>query len=80
MLRRKGDGRMSDGGKSNFSGPGGLVRLLIVAVILAGCIGIAMAVAHAAGIAIPAFVITILWIVFAVLVGVLAIKFIASLL
>lgn len=54
------------------------VRLIIVAIVIAGCIGIAFVAAQAAGIVIPGFVVTILWIVFAVVIAVAAIRFIAS--
>jgi hypothetical protein len=70
---------MTDGTPVNWGGWGNPIRLIIVAVVIAGCIGIAYVAAHAAGVAIPGFVITILWIVFAVVVAVLAIRFIASL-
>lgn len=53
---------------------------LVIAIIIAGCIGIAYVVAKAAGIPIPPWVITILWIVLAVVIGVVAIKFLASML
>lgn len=56
-----------------------LIRLILLAVVIAGAIGIAFVVAGVAGIHIPAFIITILWIVLAVVIGVLAIQFIASL-
>ena len=52
---------------------------LVIAIIVAGIIGIALVVARQAGIAIPPFVVTILWIILAVLVGVVAIKFLMGL-
>lgn len=57
-----------------------LIHWLIVAIVVAGCIGIAFVVAKQAGITIPPFIITILWIVLAVVIGVVAIKFLVSLL
>lgn len=55
--------------------PAGVGHWLIVALVVAGIIGIALVVARQAGIVVPAFVVTILWIVLAVVVGVVAIKF-----
>lgn len=52
----------------------------IILIIVAGIIGIAFIVARAAGLTIPPMVVQILWVVFAVCVGVVAIKFILSLL
>lgn len=52
---------------------------LIMIVVIIGAIAIAYVVTNAVGIAIPAFIITILWIVLAVVIGVVAIKFIWSL-
>lgn len=57
-----------------------IIYYIIVAIIVAGVIGIAFVVARQAGIVIPQFVITIFWIVLAVVVGVVAIKFLASML
>lgn len=51
---------------------------LIIAIVVAAIIGIAMVVARQAGITIPPFVITIAWIILAVVVGVLAIKFLVG--
>lgn len=58
----------------------GLIQLLIVAVVIAGCVGIAIVAARAAGIAIPQWFITILLIIAAVVVAVMAIRFLAGLL
>ena len=63
----------------NF-GAFGLIQWIIVAIVLAGIIGIAAVIIRQSGIAIPGFVITIFWIVLAVVVGVVAIKFLASML
>jgi uncharacterized protein (DUF983 family) len=54
--------------------------MAIVGIVIAGIIGIALVVARATGIAIPNWVIQILWIIFAVVVGVLAIKLVLSVL
>lgn len=56
-----------------------IIQWLIIALVVAGCIGIVYVVVKQAGITIPPFIITIFWIVLAVLVGVLAIKFLWSL-
>lgn len=56
-----------------------IVHWLIIALIVAGCIGIAFVVMRQAGIVVPPFIITIFWIVLAVFVGVIAIKFLVSL-
>lgn len=58
---------------------GGLIHLILVAIVVAGAIGIAFVVAQVAGIVVPGWIITILWIVLAVVVAVVAIKFIAGL-
>lgn len=57
-----------------------VIHLLILLVIVLGAAAIAAVVIKKIGLKIPAFVVTILWIVFAVVVGVVAIKLIASLL
>lgn len=56
-----------------------ITQLLVVAVIVACCVGIVLVAAKAAGIAVPSWVITILWIVVVGVVAVTAIKFLASL-
>lgn len=58
----------------------GFLQLLIIAVIVAGCIGIALIAARASGVAVPSWVVSILWIVLAVVVAVMAIKFLAGML
>lgn len=55
-----------------------LIQWVIIAIVVAGVIGIAMVVVKQAGIAIPPFVVTIFWICLCVVVGVIAIKFLAS--
>jgi hypothetical protein len=57
----------------------GIIQLVIIAIIIAGVVGIAIVVARAAGVNVPPWAIQIFWIVIAVLVGVVAIKFLASL-
>ncbi|MFA5376338.1 MAG: hypothetical protein WC455_11390 [Dehalococcoidia bacterium] len=56
----------------------GFIQWIIIAIVVAGVVGIAMVVSKQAGIVIPAFIVTIFWIVLAVVVGVIAIKFLAS--
>lgn len=57
-----------------------LVQWAILIVVIAGIVGIVLVCLRQFNIAIPQFVINILWIVLCVVVGVLAIKFIASML
>ena len=63
----------------NF-GAFGIIQWLIVAIIVAGCIGIAIVASKQAGIVIPQFVRTIFWIVLCCVIAVIAIKFLASML
>lgn len=55
-----------------------IVHYVIVAIIIAGVIGIGFIVARQAGIVVPAFIVQILWIIAAVVIGVMAISFIAQ--
>lgn len=55
-----------------------IVHWLIIAIVLAGIIGITLVVLRQAGIAIPGFILTILWIILAVVLGVFAVKFLGS--
>ncbi len=55
-----------------------LIHLVVVGIVIAGIVGIALVVIRQAGIAIPGWVIQILWIVLAVVVAVVAIKFLAG--
>jgi len=57
----------------------GLVQWIIIAIVIAGIIGVAMVVAKQAGIVIPGFIVTIGWIVLCVFIWVIAIKFLAQL-
>ncbi len=57
-----------------------LVQWIVIAIVLAGIIGIALIAIRAAGIEIPGWVIQILWIVLVVVVAVVAIKFLAGML
>lgn len=56
-----------------------LIQIAIAIIVLAGVIGIVLVVVRQSGIVIPAFITTICWIVLAVVIGVVAIKFLASL-
>ena len=52
----------------------------IILIVVAAIVGIALVVIRAAGIAVPSWIITILWIILAAIVGVLAIRILLSLL
>ncbi len=56
-----------------------LIHWILVCIVIAGIIGIFLVVVRQAGIDIPGWVIQILWIVLAVVVSVIAIKFLAGL-
>ncbi len=56
-----------------------LIHWIIVAIVVAGIIGIALVVIRQTGIVIPDWVITIFWIVLVVAVAIVAIKFLAGL-
>ncbi len=51
---------------------------MLIAIVVAGIVGIAIIVANKAGVQIPGFIIQILWVIFAVVIGVIAIKFLMS--
>lgn len=55
-----------------------LIQWIIIAIVLAGIIGIALVVIRQAGITLPSWVVQILWIVLLVVVAVIAIKFLAG--
>lgn len=50
----------------------------IIILVIGGIIGVLLVAVRAAGVTIPPFIITILWIILAVVIGVVAIKFLAS--
>jgi hypothetical protein len=50
----------------------------IVIIVIAGIVGIVMVIMRQAGVAIPPFIVTVLWIILAVVVGVVAIKFLVG--
>lgn len=58
----------------------GLIQWAIAIVVIAGIVGIVIVVLKQMGVAIPPFVLHVLWICVAVVIGVAAIKFIASML
>lgn len=55
-----------------------LVHILIVAVIVAACVGIAAIAIRQTGLAIPAWVVQIFWIVVVAFVAIFAIRFVAG--
>lgn len=57
-----------------------IVQMLILAVVILGGLAIVYVAAGAMGVAIPAFVVTLFWIVVVVILAVFAIKLIAGML
>lgn len=57
-----------------------MYQLAILAVVAAGVVGVVFVVIRQIGVAPPAWIVNILWIILAVVVGCLAIKFLVSLL
>lgn len=57
-----------------------LIQIAIFIIVIAGIIGIVLVVTKQMGVSIPPWIITILWIILAVIIGVVAVKFLASLL
>lgn len=57
-----------------------IIQLIIVCMVIAGAIGILYVVMRQAGVAIPGWAVQIFWIVLVVIVGVVAVKLLASLL
>lgn len=55
-----------------------LAHWAVIFILVCGILGILVVVIRATGIVIPPFIITILWIVLAVVVGIAAIKFITA--
>ena len=51
---------------------------MLIAIIVAGIVGVAIVIANQAGVQIPPFIVKILWIVLAVVIGAVAIKFLMS--
>lgn len=58
----------------------GLIQWLIVAIVVAAIIGVVFVVIRQTGIVIPPFIISIFWILLAAVVGIVAIRFLWSLL
>lgn len=50
----------------------------IVVILICGIVGIAIVVVRATGVSIPPFIVTILWIILACFIGIVAIKFIMA--
>ena len=57
---------------------GSIAYYAMVIILLAAVIGIVIVITRQMGVAIPPFIITVLWIILAAIVGILAIKFIAG--
>jgi len=55
-----------------------IVHWVVLILVIAGVIGIAYVVTKQAGITIPGFIVQIFWIVLAVVIGVVAITFLAQ--
>ncbi len=55
-----------------------LVQIALTLVVLAGIIGIVFVIVRQTGVTIPPFIITVIWICIAVVIGVVAIKFLAG--
>lgn len=58
---------------------GSVVQILILAIVVAGVIGVALVIFNRLGVAVPDWIMQVIWIVLAVVIGVMAIRFIASL-
>jgi hypothetical protein len=56
-----------------------IIQLALLLIVCAGIVAVVMVILKQIGVAVPEWIVRILWIVFAVVVGVVAIKFIASL-
>ncbi len=56
----------------------GIVEWIIAIIVICGIVGVAWIVLRVIGVSPPAWLIQILWILIAVVVGILAIKFLAS--
>lgn len=57
-----------------------LIQIAILAIVIAGIIGVVVVITKQVGVAIPPWFIAILWIVVAVAIGVFAVRLLASLL
>jgi len=58
---------------------GTIVYYAIAIILIAAVIGVVFVITRQMGVTIPPFIITILWIVLAAVIGILAIKFLAGL-
>lgn len=61
-----------------FSQAAEVAHWAIIIILIAGIIGVVFVVLRESGITIPGFIITILWIVLACVLGVIAIKFLIN--
>ena len=57
-----------------------LVQWIVILIVIAGVIGIALIVSRQAGIAIPAWIFQVFWVIVACVIGVIAIRYLATLL
>jgi hypothetical protein len=57
---------------------GGLVHLIIVIMVICAVIGIAYIVMRQAGVVIPGWIVQIFWICLAVVIGIIAIRYVAA--
>lgn len=55
-----------------------IIHLIIIIMVVCAVIGIAYIVMKQAGIAVPGFIVQIAWIVLAVVVGIVAIRYVAA--
>lgn len=53
-------------------------QLAIFVIVICGIVGIVLVVSKQMGVSVPPFLVKILWIIFAVIVGVVAVKFLLS--
>ncbi len=59
---------------------GSIGQLVLVLIVVAAIIAVLMVILHQTGVVIPPFIITILWIVLAAVIGCVAVKFLLTLL
>lgn len=57
-----------------------IIQVALFLVVILGIVGVVLVIARQMGVQIPQYIVTIFWIILAVIVGVIAIKFLASLL
>jgi hypothetical protein len=69
--------QVAGGGVGAFGGYS-IVQLLIIVIVIVAAIAITIVIVRAMGMEIPGWVFTVAWILVAVFVGVIALKFLAS--